>query len=31
QIALPHTSANYVLQNNLGPNPDRVKNTLANC
>ncbi|CAF1307302.1 unnamed protein product, partial [Didymodactylos carnosus] len=31
QLALTHPSGNYVLHNNLGPNPDHVKNTLANC
>lgn len=33
QLALTHPSGNYVLHNNLGPNPDHVKNTLVrhNC
>ncbi|CAF1628716.1 unnamed protein product, partial [Rotaria sp. Silwood1] len=30
-FALTHPSRNYVLHNNLGPNPDHVKDTLANC
>jgi ribonuclease-3 len=29
QLALTHPSGNYVLHNNLGPNPDHVKNTLV--